>query len=214
MEVVKIVVGFSDCGFPELTYTAVEEGIKINLVDGHERYETLIPYTLVEDNRSLVATRCNEFGTDLIKLKGSDIMTFTLYASDDKQIFWGEMDFDQVKKRYSNWIEKYIEMVDEDIMEDEQCIVMTHHFENIFESFIYRMINHSKTLQKHKLVSDTSCPVLHTPLTGKNAYVLTTCNHFISKEAWSKISMKEEGGDCIKLCPLCRCKYTNFRGVE
>ena len=212
MEVVKIVVSISDCGFPELTYTAVEEGIKINLTDGNERYETLIPVTLVEDNRSEVATKCSDFGMDLIKLNGSDQITFTLFSSDDTQIFCSEMSYDQVKKRYEEWYDEldYTSKIED----DEQCAMMKHHFENIFDSFIFRMANHSKMLQKDKVVSKSSCPVLHTPLTGKNAYILTTCNHFISKEAWHKISTKQENNDSIRLCPLCRCKYTDSKCVE
>jgi len=71
---------------------------------------------------------------------------------------------------------------------------------------ISNIISTPAIIKKAEDLKGKDCPVLLMPLTVENSTRLKKCGHYMSREAWDKMTYAA-GGEREKACPLCRAPH-------
>jgi hypothetical protein len=204
---VEVKITIPDESYLTLTYTPTKDGIKVQQKQAlnAREFECIVPLTDVSqtwgDSDSIskhVRMLLDVYGFESMELNVESSMGDIIHKS------W---DLEKLKERHKEFYD--------DNDEDADVSVAQYHFSSVIKSIISQLRIPCLELVKMDKVKNQECPVLHQPLKGDCIW-LKKCDHFVSKEAWSKIGWKKEAGDTesYKPCPLCRCKYENHHEWE
>jgi hypothetical protein len=197
---VEVKITIPDESYLTLTYTPTKEGIKIQQKQAlnSTEFKCIVPLTDVSqtwgDHDSIV----RHFSM-LLDVYGFESMELNVESSMG-HIICKTWDLEKLKVRHKE--------IYDNSDEDADVSVAQFHFSSVIKSIISQLRKPCLELEKMEKVKNTECPILHEPLKADCIW-LKKCDHFVSKEAWSKINWKREAGDTesYKPCPLCRCKY-------